>query len=228
MISPIARQRSESERQQLIADLFHALNQPMTALRCALELELLREGRDEAQRETMQTALAKAEEIARLTGGLRELLQAEDPGDERSVQDLASLVRETMESFSPVAEGANIELVLQCNSPCPVCAELERLRQALFYLTDWVIGATQEGGQMHVATQAKAGKAVLTLAISRCGVPNQESPKLPDQKTEDLWRRLNLAIARGILESAGGCLRTENDGAGLSFQVRFPLARRAR
>src|SRR5512141_1873955 len=104
-----------AERQRLIADLFHALSQPITALRCSLELALHDNRAPDPSPENLQTALEHAERIARLTSGIRQLLEADDPGDERLAFPLEVSLREAVIEIQPVAEAARVRTQLHCD-----------------------------------------------------------------------------------------------------------------
>jgi len=64
------------ERERVIAELFHELTQPLTTLHCCLELSLKKVPRSAKSRRDLQIALQQAENIAKLIGELRELLEA--------------------------------------------------------------------------------------------------------------------------------------------------------
>jgi signal transduction histidine kinase len=73
---------STAERRQRFSDLFHALSQPLTTLTCSLELVLLRPHTEKQYREITGAALQQVERISSLSSAIRELLDAEDKGDE--------------------------------------------------------------------------------------------------------------------------------------------------
>lgn len=62
------------QREELIADLFHELTQPLTTLHCCLELSLRKMPRSSESRRDLQIALQQAESIAELISQLREVL----------------------------------------------------------------------------------------------------------------------------------------------------------
>src|SRR5438309_2270649 len=94
-----------TERQKLVSELFHALSQPITALRCSLELALY-DPHPSVSEEKLQTALGHAEKIAELAAGIRQLIEADDPGDARKPLPLESCLREAMSHLHLVAEAA--------------------------------------------------------------------------------------------------------------------------
>ncbi len=72
----------EADRPHLLAhEIFHSLSQPLTALICSLELSLSCDRTIEELRATVQAALENAERLRRRLMFLRELTDADGPGD---------------------------------------------------------------------------------------------------------------------------------------------------
>src|SRR6266705_830270 len=84
------------ERRELIFDLFHALNQPLTTLRCSLELTLHQPRTAKQYRDSLAGALRHTEQITWLTTDLRELLEADDASDDRKVLALEVCLRKAV------------------------------------------------------------------------------------------------------------------------------------
>ena len=63
------------------ANVFHDLSQPLTALHCSLELALARDQTIEEFRASVEAALHNAERLRQRLLLLRELSDADDPGD---------------------------------------------------------------------------------------------------------------------------------------------------
>jgi len=101
---------SEQERRQLVSELFHALSQPLTALRCSLEMALSGRFSPGPSQENLQLALEHAEQIARLATGMRELLEADAPGSARTLVNLETCLGEAVVDLVPVAEAAGVQL----------------------------------------------------------------------------------------------------------------------
>ena len=221
---------SGSEHQQLLSDLFHALNQPLTTLRCSLELALLQPRTVEQYRDNTQVALEQAERISRIAVGIRELLAADDPGDHRRVLALDSCLKEAVGDLLPVAESAEVRLSLNGDCPCFVLFEAERLRRAIFHLLEFVLGCTGAGAVVNIEVKKNNGEAALALATTGgerfCHESRNEDPAgdSSQAKEQELERRLWLAIASRIFQAAGGALHAQDNGERLCLQVRLPLA----
>jgi signal transduction histidine kinase len=212
-----------SERQRLIADVFHALSQPLTALHCSLELALYDRRPEGASRENLEAALGHAEKIAHLATGIRELLGAEDGGEELAVISLGEYLREAVADLFPVAEVARVNLRLQCASACNIVAEPKRLRQALFYLLESAISSAAAESVLEVEAGDPSDEVVALLTVERAlnAGPGED---VEGEKSRELGRRLGLAIAGRIVETAGGRLQMQESERQLRLRLRIPGA----
>jgi signal transduction histidine kinase len=217
---------ADGDQLQLIAELFHALNQPITALRCSLELSLHRPRAVEQYRDTLQAALDHAEQIARLSTGIRELLQADDPGDDRQVLPLLAYVRETVADFQPVAESRGVELVLRSQSSGHVLLEPHRLRQALFFLLEFVLNAIPSSTALAIEVEDSGEDSVIALTWASWGANFHDASAALGllAKSGEPSQRLGWAIARRIVQAAGGEVQFGEDQGNWRVQVRLPLA----
>jgi signal transduction histidine kinase len=212
------------QRGQLIADLFHAVNQPITALQCSVELSLRRPPSEQQYRDTLQAALQHAEQIARQVAGIRELLQADDPGDNPEVLSLAAFLHELVTDLEPVAESLGVRFSLTEEASCHIRIEPHRLQQALFYLLEYALGTSGTGSTVALAV-GERGKESLVRLDSAWVLPKAPDPGncSPQEKAQILSQRLELGIARGIIETAGGRLDCEQKATSLHIEVGLPL-----
>ncbi len=215
-----------AERQRLMADLFHALSQPITALRCSLELALHGSPSADPSTENLQTALEHAEQIARLTSGIRQLLEAEDPGDERVAFPLEVSLREAVVEIQPIAEPTSVRIQLRCDTPCRVVAEPKRIKQGWFYLLEYAITLAAENSILEITLTQEDHAAMVRLSLEPR--PASEVERAAESETERkslrLSRRLGLAIAGRIFETAGGRLQIQEEHRRVRFKLRLPTA----
>lgn len=198
----------------LIDEIFHALNQPLTSLQCLLELSLLRPRAAREYRLALLRAQQQAEEIARLASGLRELLQASGPGNKPRRLSFTCLLHEVAEELQPVAESLQIELSLRGNNRAAVCVEPRRMRQALFSLLDLALSRTCCGTVATLRTTIREGEILLSLK-SRSESKSTSGSQIPFV--------LPCAVARRIVETAGGSLQFEDEWGKLTIELRLPL-----
>jgi C4-dicarboxylate-specific signal transduction histidine kinase len=217
----LAEDESVGEGQQLVSELFHALSQPITALRCSLELALY--AQSSPSQENLQMALGHAEKIAQLASGIRELVQADDPGDQRVELLLKDCLRGAVLDMVPVAEAAQVKIEMCGQVTGKIIAEPRRLHQALFYLLEFALSSAAPGSVLNVETEAQGAQSLTFLTVSsKKPAANPEAET--EAKSAALSRRLGLAIAGRIFESAGGRLQMQEDEQSLRLRFYLPLA----
>lgn len=231
-IRPAANRGSTdaAEYQQLMSDLFHDLSQPLSTLTCLLEVNLLLSRSLKQLRHDLKVALQQAHTIVHLFRGLRELWEAGEAQQDQQVFSLAGCLREVAADLLPVAEPAKAKLFLASSSDCLVNIQAGRLRQALSHVLEVALGSAAAGSKVEITASEDNQAVRLTVTISsideRSLKPSAAGSiaESAERKQRELKRRLGLAVARRIFESANGGLRTDEDGERLRIDVTLPLA----
>ncbi|MGD0415303.1 MAG: hypothetical protein ABSA80_08130 [Terriglobales bacterium] len=222
----------------VLGELLHSLSQPLTSLRCSLELSI--EEVAEQQQESVAVALQQTERVIGMIQLMREYLDAEQPGPEAFSTALAPAMRSVIEDLSSIAavHGVRLRLVGTCTATVPVPES--RLRLALQYLIASMIEAQPVGGKVTLLLGEGPAGAVLRVEGERgfreVDFQNQETSAMNPRTKRDpegatsasvsTLRRVRLAIASRVLETAGASLafgdvgRTRVDPAG--FVLRIP------
>jgi hypothetical protein len=222
----------------VLGELLHSLSQPLTSLRCSLELSI--EEVAEQQQESVAVALQQTERVIGMIQLMREYLDAEQPGPEAFSSALAPVMRSVIEDLSSIAavRGVRLRLVGTCTATVPVPES--RLRLALQYLIASMIEAQPVGGKVTLLLGEGPAGAVLRVEGERgfreVDFQNQEASAMSPRTKRDpegstsasgsTLRRVRLAIASRVLETAGASLvfgdvsRTRVDPAG--FVLRIP------
>jgi hypothetical protein len=130
-----------ADQRSLVSDVLHKLSQPLTALQCSLELALVRDQTSEEFRASVEAALQNAERLRHNLLLLRELSDADDPGDTTAPVELQRLLLEWREDFLPVFESAGGCFHLNC-APAQVRGNEAKLRRAFFYLLEYLLGSS--------------------------------------------------------------------------------------
>ena len=92
--------------------------------------------------------------------------------------DLSALAHDIWELYAPVAEETGIELDLApLNGAVPVRGNNNLLSQALANLVDNAIKYTPEGGKVTIAAERNGVGAVLSVADTGPGIPEEDRPR---------------------------------------------------
>jgi hypothetical protein len=205
----------------VLGELLHSLSQPLTSLRCSLELSIGEVA--EPQQEGVAVALQQTEKVIGMFQLMREYLDTGQPLPEAFSCALAPVTRSVIEELSSIAavRGVQLRLVGTCSATIPVPES--RLRLALQYLVATVIEAQSVGGKvMLLLGQGPAG-AVLRGE----GEPSFRAPSFRDAPFHEAFgptailRRVKLAIASRVVENAGASL-VFGDVGPAGFVLRIP------
>jgi signal transduction histidine kinase len=217
--------------QELLGDLLHSLSQPLTTLRCSLELSI--DGVTDQQQQTVSAALQQTETVIGMIQLMREYLDAEQGAGEHAVA-LMPVLRNIGEDLSSIAALRNIRLRVLGTCAARVRIAEPRLRLALQYLILATIERQPAGSEITLLAAEGPAGAVLRAQGERSFLPSEagglEKNSVNRQSKRDsvgqTMRRVRLAIAGRVLETAGAEL-VLGDGAP-GFVLRIPRPRGAR
>jgi hypothetical protein len=217
----------------VLGELLHSLSQPLTGLRCSLELSLQLpldrsiEEATEHQQASVSAALQQTEKVIGMIQLMREYLDAEQPEPQAFSSALAPAMRSVIDELSALAavRGVRLRLVGTCMAALPVPES--RLRLALQYLIATMIEAQLVGGKVMLLLGEGPAGAVLRMEGER-GFQQQKPSTTSPQAT---LRRARIAIASRVLESAGASLvfgGGDVDPTGFVLRIPRPVAAPAR
>jgi len=208
----------------VLGELLHSMSQPLTGLRCSLELtlqlplELPVKEVVEQQQESVAAALQQTERVIGMVRLMREYLDAEQPGQANFSSALAPVLRGVVEELASIAAVRGVELRL-----VGTCAENlqlpeSRLRLALQYLIATVVDEQPGGGRVMLLLGEGPAGTVLRAegGPDRRGSERSAAPACDSAST---LRRVRIAIARRVLENAGASLVFNRRFDGVSSDV---------
>ncbi|HEX2020192.1 MAG TPA: ATP-binding protein [Aurantimonas sp.] len=206
-------------RMRLVAAAGHDLRTPMTRMR--LRAEFL----PDEEREVWLKDLSELDRIA--DSAIRLVREEVDPSPVEAIP-LGPLVREIAAELREI--GRHVSAVDAGPEPFSAAARPFALKRALRNLID---NAALHGGGAHVSLRRGEHEARITITDDGPGIPEA----LIGQAFEPFFRvdpgrrqfkpgaGLGLAIAKEIIDGAGGTVRIANrPGGGLEQTVRLPLA----
>jgi signal transduction histidine kinase len=147
--------------------------------------------------------------------------------------ELADLVGDLVASFTPIAEGRNIQLRTDFHDSPVVRASMDHIERALSNLLDNAIRYSRDASVVAVDTGKRDARAYVAISDGCGGVSRQELAAIFDASS--LRRHaaradggggsgLGLAIAKGLIDAHGGTLSVEGANGGCRFTVALPIA----
>jgi hypothetical protein len=169
----------------------------------------------------LQESLGLTQEITMLTGGIKELLEAEKPGNSRQRLSFDAILRTTVQELLPVASSGGVGLSLLPMPALAVLGDPDQFYKALLYLLDFALVSCCTGDELLVQSAPHEGCIECTIECARH--PEQDST--PETKPKGTARSyLNLLIARRVLEVAGGTVFLERTPQQFYLRLQLPMA----
>ena len=200
------RRLAREQDQAVLGELLHSLSQPLTTLRCSLELST-----DEiagSPQDTIAGALEQTDRVIALVRLMREYLDAETDGITQSSASLLPVLRAVVEQLAPIAHER--EVLLTVTGSCEAILELAepRLRLALQYLVRRLIEEQPRHGDVTLQLEQSASGAELWAHV-------RETPTTTTVRQDSFRTTLHnvqRVVAQRLLESGGASLVFSGDG----------------
>jgi PAS domain S-box-containing protein len=224
-----AKEQLAAMREDLVANVSHALRTPLASLRGFSELMLHRDFPPERQREFIQTIY---QESSRLTALIGEFLKLQRMESGRQVfnfepLDLVDLIRERAAFFGAADQRHQIRLEVPVNLS-KVKGDPEAIREVLNNLISNALKYSPKGGDIVIGVRSEANEVVLWVADKGIGIPAHAMPHLFERfyRVESVESReisgtgLGLAMVKQIVELHRGRVWAESIyGEGSTFFV---------
>lgn len=208
----------------VLGELLHSLSQPLTSLRCSLELSI--DEVAEKQRTSVSVALQQTENIIGMIQLMREYLDSEQPSRATYSTAFAPAVRSVIEGLSSIAavRGCRLRLVGTCTGILPIAES--RLRLALQYL---IVAIIESDSEAQAEAQAGGGRVTFLLSDGPAGAVLRAESERNRARIGSIitsaspavltLRRIRMSIAGRVLETAGASLIFSSGGG---FVLRIP------
>src|SRR5882757_804463 len=192
--------------QAVLGELLHSLSQPLTSLRCSLELSV-----DEIvgqQQDAVSAALEQTDRVIGVVRLMREYLDTESAAQPQTTVPLGPVLRNVVDQLSSMAAGRQVGLQLTGGCSSTVALPEPRLRLALQYLIGVLIEEQPPNWDITLRLEQRASESELRACVER--EPCSASALRLDSLLSTL-HSVQLAIARRLLESAGASLIFHRD-----------------
>ena len=225
------RIRAEEERQQFIAMVAHELRNPLASL---LGYAQLMQRRERYDAKALETIIAQAKRLERLTLDLREtaLLGGGVPSLARSTVDVCALIRAAVEQAQTAITTHTITIDMPSAMP-EADWDSDRVLQVLSNLLLNAVKYSSEGSAVRVQVTDGGDIAHIAVSDTGIGIPAEAISHL----FEPFYRAANaragsarglgvgLSISKGLVEAHEGTLTVISTvGAGSTFTVTIPYA----
>jgi two-component system, OmpR family, phosphate regulon sensor histidine kinase PhoR len=226
--------RALKVKDEFVASVSHELRTPLTSIRGYIDILLERDDVPAEQRSQLEVVARNGERLNRLVADLLHTARSEDGPMKvvRTRQDLADIVRASVDAAAPAAQTAGLELELEAPSTLVTRVDGQRMAQAVDNLVSNAIKYTPRGGHIEVRLALDGGRIEICVADSGIGIQASDRDRLftrffrarhaEEQSVQGLG--LGLGIARSIVESHGGRIDIESEvGHGSVFRIRLPV-----
>jgi heavy metal sensor kinase len=215
------------------ADASHELRTPLAVIHSHAELALARPRPAEDYREALETCLRASGRMRALVEGLLTLARA-DAGTlevRRERVDLGAVAGESAALAAPLARQMQVGLAVEARR-VEVTGDPGRLAQVVTNLLANAINYNHPGGEVSVTLQAAGAEAVLAVADTGYGIPEEDRAHIFERfyRVDKARSRalggsgLGLAICKSIVEAHHGTITfTTELNCGTTFFVRLPL-----
>ena len=230
-------ERTEQQRQELIANVAHELRTPLTTIKGYMEG--LIDGIVPADAATFALVHEEADRLSRLVRDLQDLSRLEESGVSLNIRPalVSDIVGGVMQKMRPQFEtkGVALSAIVPARLPL-VLADGDRIQQVLLNLLDNALVYTPAGGAVCVEASAGAGAVEIAVIDNGIGIAPEHLPYIFTRfyRVDKSRSRaaggagIGLTIARRLIEAHGGTIDVQSAaGAGSRFTVTLPAARAA-
>ncbi len=221
--------RQEQLRRDLVADVAHELRTPVAVLQAGHEALL--DGVAEPTPDQLASLRDEVLRLARMVSDLQTLAAADAAALHLALArcDLAGIAAGAADSLVGRYEAAGIALERRL-TPAEILGDPRWLHQVVTNLLTNALKFTPAGGRVTISAGPEGGEAVLTVADTGTGIPEDELPHI----FERFWRGrraaqtsgsgIGLAIAAElVLAHAGRLTASSQLGHGTVMRVSLPL-----
>jgi two-component system sensor histidine kinase BaeS len=217
-------------RRALVADVAHELRTPVAIMQA--ETEALADGMVTPSRDALNSLHEEAVRLGRMVEDLQTLASAEAAGLELQPRqlDLGRLAADAADSLASRFWEGKIK-VEQDLPPTPILGDPRRLHQIVTNLLSNAAKYTPPGGKVTLRAGTDGADAVLEVADTGPGIPEEERAMVWERFYRGRSGRLadgsgiGLAVVKELVDAHGGQVNIDEvSGGGARFIVRLPQA----
>src|SRR5579862_856449 len=226
-------ERSFQQMKQFSGDASHELRTPLAVLRSQLESALNDRISLPEMKRIAANCLDETMHMSTLVDYLLLLAKA-DAGQEiisHEPVDLGEMIRDIYVDGAALASQRSITVTLKHSERAVIEGDAQRLRQMFLNLIDNAIKYNRDHGQITLDLERENGSAVVTVADSGIGIPEEELSKIFDRfyrvdkiRTKTGGMGLGLSIVKWTVDAHHGSIAVNSTlHKGSAFTIRFPV-----
>jgi signal transduction histidine kinase len=228
-------QVSDRVRRQLLADVSHELNTPLTAMRGYLETLSMPDLSLDSPTRHRYLSIVREEthRLERIIGDLLDLARLEGGGTamRQSQVDVRALFERVAARHERDLQSRRIQLVQHVDAAAStLVGDPDRLEQAIQNLAANALRHTPDGGRLVISADRRGDAVRLSVRDSGSGIPPEQLPHIFDRFYKgDASRKsgsgsgLGLSIVKAIVERHGGTITARNED-GAVFEILIPTS----
>jgi signal transduction histidine kinase len=202
------------ENRELLGELLHSVSQPLTTLRCSLELSL--DEAAEQQQQTITTAMEQTENVIAMIQLMRDYLDAEQGEAEGPAIALMPVLTSVISDLSTWAALREVRIRVMGTYSAELPIKERWVRKALEYLLSAMIERQPAGSEIIFRMSENPSGVLLRIEGERSfGI----QPNPTRDSVGSTLRRVRLAISARVFESAGVALAFDDEAPGLVLRV---------
>jgi signal transduction histidine kinase len=204
----------QETRREYLSEAFHSLGQPLTALQCGLELAIAIPRSQKEYERRVGDALQSTSSLREMVAALRELVEAEDSGEDAVELDLGDLFSSLNDSLHKIATLYESGLDLESPHMIRILASQEKISAVVLFLAEQAVTC-------RCCLRVKAERVDRNVEI-RIETDGKKPAKESEARS---WRdrviEMRISAADNYIATLGGVLRTSTRG----YNIELPLVR---
>lgn len=207
-------------------DIAHDLRTPLTAVRAGLERGAKAAGMPDKQA-AIERSIAGLDRALSIVTALLRIAEIERARRKAGFSsfDLAAVVRDTAETYLPVAEDKGVRLTVEAAQPVEVSGDQDLLTEALVNLLDNAVKFTPSGGQVSITLGGGPDRPIVRVTDSGPGIPKEEREAVfrrfyrGEKSRSTRGTGLGLSLVAAIAKVHGFAVCLEDDGPGCTMEL---------
>lgn len=225
---------------QIISDVTHDLQTPITGIKTIAYLLNHHENDAERQQQWIKTIDALADRLGHLVADMLTLSNLDTQpalGPEFVPVDVRKLCTELMVEINPMAEAQGLRLEARLDDePVMVNGSELQIGRVVQNLVSNAIHYTPEGGLVELVARGDNDRVIIEVRDTGIGIPEEARQRIferfyrvdPARNTATGGSGLGLSIVQKIVEAHKGSIAVRSEpGKGSVFTVEFPAAKQA-